>query len=544
MKKVSEEIIEQLKEKYLSGIGGETLAKEFHLHPNSIRRILKRNHVDIRPLKEKIDPTFEEVKELYDQDWQVYKIADHFNSYRRIIRSILKDKEIYVKQPKDYNRKYQVNEDFFDNITTEAQAYILGFIYADGNVSGNYSLIIDLSSKDAELMYKIEKFIFKDLGNVEIYDRDIKGEFVHFAAHSKQLYDGLAKYGCSESKTFKIRFPHNLDPSLYHHFIRGYFDGDGSVNAKMYRGTGTSLKIISNLDFVKQLKHIIEQSVDVNFYLSEPEESITGGEKFTATISLLGNHNTLKMYNYLYKDATIYLERKRFMFLATIAKLNYTNTLAKAGTRGYPKRYICDLPSFLPWNKILTQDELKSSGWIYFNDFNLANNQYLNSNNPVELCYAFCYNLYEHILDKYNNKEKLDKAINYLQSNNIPLSFENLFHHWNEIPISIDDKIKILEENSNLGDVILDLFPIYGEFLIAAAKSNRKYQAYTREYKSLAMIHGFTDCYATIIKAFKNKVNANYKFEKSDLILIHKDNDLELDYIQSLLKPNGKILYV
>jgi intein-encoded DNA endonuclease-like protein len=39
----------------------------------------------------------------------------------------------------------------------------------------------------------------------------------------------LEKWGCVENKTFKLNFPDFISEELIPHFIRGYFDGDGSV---------------------------------------------------------------------------------------------------------------------------------------------------------------------------------------------------------------------------------------------------------------------------------------------------------------------------
>ena len=49
---------------------------------------------------------------------------------------------------------------------------------------------------------------------------------------SKKLAESLTKHGCHANKTYDLIYPSEsifADKSLIQHFIRGYFDGDGSV---------------------------------------------------------------------------------------------------------------------------------------------------------------------------------------------------------------------------------------------------------------------------------------------------------------------------
>ena len=53
---------------------------------------------------------------------------------------------------------------------------------------------------------------------------------------SKKLAEDLTKYGCHANKTYDLTFPNKeifVNKDLIRHFIRGYFDGDGSVFISM-----------------------------------------------------------------------------------------------------------------------------------------------------------------------------------------------------------------------------------------------------------------------------------------------------------------------
>lgn len=46
---------------------------------------------------------------------------------------------------------------------------------------------------------------------------------------SDNMFVDLCKHGCVPNKSLILTFPRTIPDNLIHHFIRGYFDGDGSV---------------------------------------------------------------------------------------------------------------------------------------------------------------------------------------------------------------------------------------------------------------------------------------------------------------------------
>ena len=55
------------------------------------------------------------------------------------------------------------------------------------------------------------------------------------------MFSDLNKHGCIQNKSLVLQFP-TISNSLIPHFIRGYFDGDGSVfilNKKNYNKTNS-----------------------------------------------------------------------------------------------------------------------------------------------------------------------------------------------------------------------------------------------------------------------------------------------------------------
>lgn len=151
-----------------------------------------------------------------------------------LVSNVLKKNNIYCS----YLKKHKLNEYFFDEIDTEAKAYWFGFLCADGSVSSTYqrySLTLGLSIKDLDHL-KAFKNALECTNNISIYT--IKHgigcgkQYCRIKVESKRLITSLISKGCTPRKSLTLKFP---DESVFkykdliHHFIRGYFDGDGSV---------------------------------------------------------------------------------------------------------------------------------------------------------------------------------------------------------------------------------------------------------------------------------------------------------------------------
>ena len=150
-------------------------------------------------------------------------------------------------------RKYNLNENFFD-VLNEKSAYWLGFLYADGCVRMK-------DGKSGELKIKLKD---TDKNHIEKFLRDIecektikcgidnKSKFCSVTVYSNIMVNKLFELGCVNNKTQKIRLP-NLNKDLMSHFIRGYFDGDGSISKVKNRTNSFTVSICSNVNFNDEL---------------------------------------------------------------------------------------------------------------------------------------------------------------------------------------------------------------------------------------------------------------------------------------------------
>lgn len=132
-----------------------------------------------------------------------------------------------LKNAKQKERKYPVNDEYFSQPNAD-MSYLIGFIAADGNVSKKYhNLTITLSEVDIDFLKQVKQ----KLGGreVTIYHNKNGFSFCTWSCASRQIREDLAKYNIIPDKTFSFVFPKELPREYWRDFIRGYFDGDGSI---------------------------------------------------------------------------------------------------------------------------------------------------------------------------------------------------------------------------------------------------------------------------------------------------------------------------
>jgi intein-encoded DNA endonuclease-like protein len=348
-KLISPENKTKIIELYQSGLGSDTIAKQFDIHPNSVLKLLKKEGVDRRPiLRKKIQLSDEpKIVEMYQQGMSAPEIAEHFDVAHTMILRYLEKNGIDRRSAEECHRIYPIREDFFDAIDTQEKAYFLGFLYADGgnNIDANF-VRVDLARKDKDILEKLVSLIYLEDPLQHIKDQDRKkihkGEDVvyytsYFDICSKYICHKLEELGCGAKKSLILNFPEWLvDPELQRHFIRGYYDGDGGVFLTDIKTRSASTKMVSTIEFCRSMSDIVMNGTGVQF--GDPYNDVEG--KNVYTIRLSGNRQIATFLNWLYKDATIFLNRKYNLYLQLLEKNKETDRLIIVGTQGYQKRYL------------------------------------------------------------------------------------------------------------------------------------------------------------------------------------------------------------
>lgn len=212
------------------------------------------------------------------------------------------------------NKKHHVS-DYFKKIDSETKAYILGYIVADGSIEES-----NRKNRKSKLIRLRFGCVTEDDEILKLIQREIAPEnkiryYQPKAANHKQvsilqicdkelISDLVSLYNIKPKKTYDANFEFPNIPEEYERdFIRGFIDGDGSIGKRHFSMICNSpifanqikdrfLKVIPELKWViyKEIRHI-------TYYWSL---------HFSYNIKV-----RKPIYDYLYKDATVFLKRKK-----------------------------------------------------------------------------------------------------------------------------------------------------------------------------------------------------------------------------------------
>lgn len=253
-----------------------------------------------------IEQSYKKAVELYAQGMPLIKIGKILNVDRKSLGKYFKEKDIPLRTT--FNKMstfYEINENYFDEIDTEEKAYWLGFIYADGNVrntNGSYQLVIELNSIDFNHLKKFRKHIGS---NKPIKTRKNRN-MCSITLNSKNLVTKLFEIGCIENKTVNgyIEPAVLSNDMLKKAFLRGFLDGDGYIekNTSKYRAVYT-VKSEQIRDTINELLN------EMNIKTRIQNE----GSYYRIHIERKDDFN--RLLELLYKDASVYLDRKYGIYL-------------------------------------------------------------------------------------------------------------------------------------------------------------------------------------------------------------------------------------
>lgn len=254
----------------------------------------------------------QEAFKAYENGESGTSIAKRYGVWPNTIYGLMRRRDIKRRNLSESHRKYKIDETFFDDIDTEEKAYILGLLYADGsNNEKKGQVYIMLAETDVDILRKIQKIVQPQR---PLHYSKRKGDNPKhqnrymWCINNQHISKKLAEYGCIQNKTFKLTFPDWLDKSLYNHFVRGYFDGDGHVGIyKDGYSWRAQISFVGTEAFCKNLINIFK-TLDINInklYNRYPER-----DNNIRTIQFGGNRQVERFLNWLYKDSTLYMNRK------------------------------------------------------------------------------------------------------------------------------------------------------------------------------------------------------------------------------------------
>ena len=229
------------------------------------------------------------------------KLSRYLGENEQLIHRILKRNNVKIRRPEEY-RKHDLDEDFFENINNEKKAYWLGFLLADGCNSRDRAVKFALSSLDEDMVEAFKKDI---KSTAPIYRN--KG-LSTLTVHSRKFVSFLKPYGFIQNKTQNTFFP-NIPESFHRDFIRGYFDGDGSVSVFVSKGLrGKTISAYYSIAGTEELLMGIQDVLIKHCNLNKNKLVQSKGIKI---LTYGGTNQVEKIYHYLYDGCTVFMDRKR-----------------------------------------------------------------------------------------------------------------------------------------------------------------------------------------------------------------------------------------
>ena len=131
-------------------------------------------------------------------------------------------------------RRYTLDREYFDQIDTPEKAYWLGFLTADGGVTGDdvhgWCLGLELAEYDVGHLLKFARAMGTDAPV-----RESRQKCMRIRLNSNRLAASLAALGVTARKSLVVVPPLEKLAGLERYYWRGLWDGDGHISKRTRR---------------------------------------------------------------------------------------------------------------------------------------------------------------------------------------------------------------------------------------------------------------------------------------------------------------------
>ena len=247
----------------------------------------------------------DKIEYCYKRRFKIKEMLEITGMKEKEMRLFLKEQPYFVGF---WVNPLKGNVFYFENIDSEEKAYWLGFIYADGWITKDGTLGIELKQDDFSHLEKFKKCLELE-AEVKFYTKQStfgEQKTARISTTCKKTFiPHLLKHFGSLDKTNFGKLPKLPEP-LMQHCLRGFFDGDGSLSGKPKNDNlvwRPSLSFIGTYSTMKEIEII--SGFNWSWSQRFPERGVDNWQ-----INIGRVNDSLSFLNYLYSDATIYLDRK------------------------------------------------------------------------------------------------------------------------------------------------------------------------------------------------------------------------------------------
>lgn len=280
------------------------------------------------------DITYDLIKEIYDEEYIKNRLGTPTlkKKYGFDVASKFYKYGFKLRNHREKNKKYFCDSEYFKEINTEEKAYWLGFMMGDGYIS---SPTVDSKYKRFGVSIKqsdynhLVKFRNAIQSNVPINEYEVTQsgykigtKYCRIILSDHVFADYIMQQGCVEHKS-NILQPPNILQELERHWIRGYMDANGSI--AITKPSKTNSKPSYEIKFIGTdvvLNWIMDVLIRDNIIKRKYPMYKRKPNQIVSCFEFGGNYLSQKYLDYIYKDATVWLDRKydRYIQLLQINK--------------------------------------------------------------------------------------------------------------------------------------------------------------------------------------------------------------------------------
>lgn len=251
----------------------------------------------------------ENIVNEYENGASSTSLAKKYNISCPAVCGLLNRRGIKRRDQSLAQRKYYINQDYFDEIDSQKKAYFIGILYADGyNDTSRNAISLSLKEDDVAILKS-----FTHLLQPNKPLQYIKYNHIHktwsnqyrMVIANKHISNKLLELGIPRAKSFIVTFPCWLRYDMIPHFIRGFFDGNGWVSKNTKK---PAISIVSTESFCVSLAIILKNKLNIDSYVRPRHRERHNSIRM---LELTGRHVVGKFIEYIYKDAEIYMIRKQ-----------------------------------------------------------------------------------------------------------------------------------------------------------------------------------------------------------------------------------------
>ena len=247
--------------------------------------------------------------DMYINGMSMEKIAKAYGVSRTPIERIFKEHNIKTRDDSHKGRIYSIDESYFENIDTPNKAYILGLLYADGMNKEETGLIkIELQERDSHIIYHINEELKSNypIKKHELSKKNPNHQDTYCLQFvNRKISKDLANLGVTARKSLTITFPNCVPDKYIRDFIRGYVDGDGHIRTKEKH----FITICSTPEFCQSLGELLKSKLGIDYKIHNTRNDRT------QVLHVFKIKQVKKLFEYLYSDSQLYIERKHDAYL-------------------------------------------------------------------------------------------------------------------------------------------------------------------------------------------------------------------------------------